>query len=345
MILNSPTEDFRSNALPESRLNANRCSSCDGRQTRSQQLYSCHYCSLSFHEDCISAPLAKHLGVSGQGDVKFTCAYCLKEKPLCRKCDFDVDPEVDGDQNMFRCYRCLRPCHWQCLMELGAEILDRRKKKEERWQIQALSNNDHMISNNIFSKPPWSDFNCWDCRRFAADPEQILDRRTDPTGTVEYLVKFKNVSFWWTRWVTKDWLSCVSKLHLSYESRDDSEGKDDEKRMEEYSRIDRVLDGEKIVYRDGHYALKAFVKWQGQNYDSCTWEIITDQDDPERMDEMRQALKKWIKTEKVDSKNNRKMRAETSAEQVFEEQTEPPSFVQGNSLYDFQMDGFKYVTY
>ncbi|ODV96681.1 hypothetical protein PACTADRAFT_48505 [Pachysolen tannophilus NRRL Y-2460] len=129
-----------------------------------------------------------------------------------------------------------------------------------------------------------------------------------------------------------------------YITREDLESMDLEKERRrdeasEYTKVERIVDSERIVEEDGTSTLKYFCKWKRLNYDECTWELADDiaKIAPERVAQFQ-------------SRQNSKILPHFSAHYGdnrprFEKLLTQPAFVKNGELRDFQLTGLNWMAF
>lgn len=188
--------------------------------------------------------------------------------------------------------------------------------------------------------------------------------RGDPKTDFEYLIKWVDIAHIHNTWETYDSLKEKSLkgfkkldnyinqyviLDREYRrdpsvTREDIEQLDIEaetrrENFDEYKKVDRIIDSERVVLDNGESALKYFVKWKRLNYDEATWELASD---------VASSARKQVQN--YQNRQNSKILPFNSASYGsnrprFEKLTAQPSFIKNGELRDFQLTGLNWMAF
>lgn len=109
--------------------------------------------------------------------------------------------------------------------------------------------------------------------------------------------------------------------------------------FEEYKKVDRIIDSERVVLETGESALKYFVKWKRLNYDETTWELASEI-----------APHFPLQVKNFQNRQNSKILPANSASYgsnrpKFEKLTSQPAFIKNGELRDFQLTGLNWMAF
>jgi chromodomain-helicase-DNA-binding protein 1 len=193
--------------------------------------------------------------------------------------------------------------------------------------------------------------------------KEIFDRG-DPKKDFEYLIKWVDVAHIHNSWETYESLKekgykgfkkldnyinqyiildreyrrdplvtreDIEQLDIEAETRHDN--------FQEYKKVDRIIDSERVTLDNGESAMKYFVKWKRLNYDECTWELGSEI-----------APIAPLQVKQFQSRQNSKILPANSASYgahrpKFEKLTMQPSFIKNGELRDFQLTGLNWMAF
>jgi chromodomain-helicase-DNA-binding protein 1 len=186
----------------------------------------------------------------------------------------------------------------------------------------------------------------------------------DPKTDFEYLIKWMDVSHIHNTWETYDSLkekglkgfkkldNYINQYIIQdreyrndpFVTREDIEQLDIEEEtrrenFQEYKKVERIIDSERVILDNGESALRYFVKWKRLNYDECTWELAS---------EIAPIAPKQVKN--FQNRQNSKILPANSASYGsnrprFEKLTSQPGFIKNGELRDFQLTGLNWMAF
>lgn len=186
----------------------------------------------------------------------------------------------------------------------------------------------------------------------------------DPKSDFEYLIKWVDIAHIHNTWETysslkekglkgfkklDNYINQYIILDREYRrdpmvTREDIEQLDIEaetrrENFEEYKKVDRIIDSERVVLENGESALKYFVKWRRLNYDEATWELAGD---------VAPLAPKQVQN--YQNRQNSKILPYNSASYGsnrprFEKLTSQPAFIKNGELRDFQLTGLNWMAF
>ena len=186
----------------------------------------------------------------------------------------------------------------------------------------------------------------------------------DPKKDFEYLIKWLDVAHIHNTWETYESLkekglkgfkkldNYINQYIIQdreyrndpFVTREDIEQLDIEEEtrhenFEEYKKVDRIIDSERVTTDSGESALKYFVKWKRLNYDECTWELAS---------EIAPIAPTQVKN--FQHRQSSKILPANSASYgtnrpKFEKLTAQPAFIKNGELRDFQLTGLNWMAF
>jgi superfamily II DNA or RNA helicase len=368
------------------------CHLCEGYDDYAEKgpLVFCQGCTLTFHHVCLGPRGSRHHLVTKVGDGLFVlqCRYCIgaaterhdllphlghcvvcrtegpMSKPLrerltpreeqeLRQANGGVDPITPIDMSclnnidniMVRCTTCDRAYHFDHLSSDGEQ--DRTQFPSNGWQCKDCSDAPAEINGLVAWRPidPNSKNNL-------VEIKAEIDK--------EYLVKWKNKSYFHATWMPGDWVwKQVPKTMLNAFFRSARAAKPcwttEEAIPEDNLRVDIVF---QVKYLDGaslpddatnpEMIESAYVKYKGLPYEDSVWEEPPS--DIERLEDFKVALVDWVLRDTIHPPNPNalKKRLSIARSKNFEEslvlQTQP-ALVTGGELMEYQMDGVNWLYY
>lgn len=193
---------------------------------------------------------------------------------------------------------------------------------------------------------------------------QDIYENGDPKTQFEYLIKWTDTSHIHNTWDTYANLKSRNLKGIKkvdnyiqiyviqdreirkdpYVTREDIEQMDIEadtrrENFEEYKKVERIVDSERVTLDNGETEIKYLVKWKRLNYDECTWESAN-----EVAPQSPQQVKNF------QNRQNSKILPTYSASYGanrprFEKLTAQPAFIKGGELRDFQLTGLNWMAF
>jgi hypothetical protein len=203
----------------------------------------CSSCSQSVHTGCQGddrnegllhtinvEKAARHKAFARTGEAKLRlqfspadylssveCERCYTTVSRCHVCEQDCTPTMpDQDDNKgespcFRCRRCFRTAHYECLQQLsGEDELDEAALARQKAGWKCIDCDAWGDVEVILAWRPQAD------TELEPRSQYHLLRKPSDDLKRDYLVKFKNLSFRETQWVPHHWLSLVAEGQLRY---------------------------------------------------------------------------------------------------------------------------------
>lgn len=191
-----------------------------GPEEKRTRLLLCDTCSISMHNNC--APPKSSIN---KDTGKLKCQKCINSLD-CTGCGNDLTQSEGNPTIPFRCHRCYRAHHSNCIAaNVSSDLADKMKK----------TNLKDLYQSGM----------CLECTTFISKvAEKITSERT-VKDQLEYLVKWKGISYRHTDWVSAKWIAHVYPvLYRSYIKRRENTG------IPHFSKdwkiVDRILDVEWI---------------------------------------------------------------------------------------------------
>lgn len=342
-------------------------------------LFPCAYCCQSFHKGCLPT-FGDFFATSGNSVNILVCPACKDNTSSCLQCgegkiaiaasatvskqvDSDVTP-VEGVQTLsnqkdvafqsvsepprhvedmiFRCSRCRLSWHYKHLPV--HPLLDEHSQ-------HAM---DNSFSDNVrLYEQDWHCLYCWEWNLNVAT---IIAWREQPQN--EYLVKFKSFSYRKAQWVPEKWIQSVAGIRYRnfVEQKPPPVNDEDRPFPASWREVDRVLaiefdegltfDNESFDdWEEERLAVsrvsRGYFKWKEQGYEMSTWESPPGSES-ETYNSFREAYNHYIKGERI---KMRKVSSKPRDPAMFQELEQQPSYVNGGSLYPYQLDGLNWLYY
>ncbi|KAL8829002.1 MAG: hypothetical protein Q9191_002267 [Dirinaria sp. TL-2023a] len=313
-------------------------------------------------------------GTLGSVSNAFRTRQSTKEEQQARENNGGEDPSVDVSQHLinepdnvlFRCVLCHRASHFQHLppREKPSKVPDGISNKE--------------LAEQRFSEY-CKDWYCDDCTSAPAEIDSLVAWRPRDINNyfvglsaddvkaedVEYLVKWKSLSYFKCVWMPGAWVWGVtsSAMRKAFAKRDEARQpklSTEDAVPEEYLQVDIVFD---VVYTNVvkvhdesvdkariKEVKQTLVKFKGLDYEQVVWEAPPSPDDSARWAEFQNAYDDWVAARYIHipeqrSLNERisKLRSEDFAEAVV--MKSQPANLTGGSLMPYQMDGLNWLYY
>ena len=132
--------------------------------------------------------------------------------------------------------------------------------------------------------------------------------------------------------------------HDHFTTREDIEAMDIERErrldeMQEYKKVERIVDSERSLDDNGDEVLKYFVKWRRLNYDESTWELADEivKLGPQEVKHFQQRLNSKILPSLSSNYGSSRPR--------FEKLVVQPKFIKNGELRDFQLTGLNWMAF
>ncbi|GMM28197.1 chromatin-remodeling ATPase [Martiniozyma asiatica (nom. inval.)] len=193
---------------------------------------------------------------------------------------------------------------------------------------------------------------------------QAIYENGDPKKELEYLIKWVDTSHIHNTWETYNdlknrELKGIKKIDNyinifvlqdrafrkdPYITREEIEQLDIEadtrrENFEEYKKVERIVDSERVTSDNGESDLKYLVKWKRLNYDECTWESASEV-----------APSAPLQVKNFQNRQNSKILPAQSASYganrpAFQKLTAQPPFIKNGELRDFQLTGLNWMAF
>lgn len=267
---------------------------------------------------------------------------------------------------LFRCVLCHRACHMYHL-----------PPRTETLSFANLSQD--QIATERFGEYS-QDWSCQDCVDLPAAIDRLIawrpidqDNYEPGTSTAlipeddkEYLVKYKNMSYFRTSWKSGAWVwgMTASSMRKAFARRDNEKNlpkmRTEDAIPEEYLRVDIVLDVEYTSVVKVHVekvdlarikeVKKALVKFKGLGYEDVVWEKPPDAVDSQRWDDFKSAYEYWVLGRYVHvpapqplSLHLIKVRGQNFEQKIM--MHKQPEALTGGTLMEYQMEGLNWLYY
>lgn len=281
-----------------------------------------------------------------------------------------VDMPLDAVENvMFRCASCQRSWHMQHLPkreeahqnefeddELNEEQLAQRRfdSYHRSWTCKDCIENQSKIDSLIAWRPVTLD---------TYIPGMTADML--PESSKEYLVKWKNQSYFRATWMPGSWVWGIAAVTMrtAFMKRDENrlpKMTTEDAIPEDFFRVDIVFDVRYTsVVRNNTKEIDlarikevdtAFVKYKGLGYEDAIWESPPKPEDGERWLDFKTAYDEWVLKRYVSTPARtgllRHLQAIRSQnfEHVLMKRSQPSSVV-GGEMMDYQMEGLNWLYY
>ena len=234
------------------------CDACRGREATIR----CRYCCRAYHGDCVHR-------VPSPNDT-WLCTACIKDTVT----HHGVEKILST-----RPYRKLAPAEEAKRLEAWATLAAQEKAAAAAAAAVAVSASTNGSSGNgngsILSSATK--------RKTKEVPERKVNE-------AEYLVRWVGKAFWHCSWVPESFLTATNKAklknfklrqqtdaHAVQLPQEAAETEEEEGVESAWRQVDRVLDERNEKSLDGRVKVReCLVKWQGLEYDQCTWELASD---------------------------------------------------------------------
>lgn len=375
------------------------CATCNYYEDDPEKgpLVFCQGCSSSYHQVCLGPRASRdHLVTKiDEGNFVLQCRRCLgtanekhdvaphlgscaickqkglmsqplrqrltsKEEQQQRIANGGTDPitpvdmvQVNNVDNiLFRCASCQRAFHSEHFLPMegdgGSEVLPDHIK---HWQCTDCA----AVVNEIDELVAWRPVDTH------AKGSAVLIGEAVPEIEKEYLVKWKQLSYFRTKWMRGDWVWGFSKAAMRRAFYNSPKSlnpiwTNEEAIPEENLRVDIVFD---VTYREGtaegdkakpEAVETAFVKYKGLNYESSVVESPPEPSDTARWEDFKVAFSDWLLRDTIQPPDRRKLEHRLSKvrRQNFEQDLAlrtQPELVTGGELMEYQMDGLNWLYY
>ncbi|KAJ5929542.1 hypothetical protein N7454_006492 [Penicillium verhagenii] len=290
-----------------------------------------------------------------------------KEEQRLRVENDGVDPITHIDMNrvnntrnvLFRCTTCDRGFHIDHLSHINTahetnatEETDALRGYKHR-QCHECSSTAGEIEILVAWRPAASDMNKLEKNKLRL-PELV------PEMDKEYLIKWKNKSYFRVTWMPGDWVWGVSSpaMMRAFYQRTPREAIFTAKKAipEANMRIDTVFnvswmseDMSPSDEKGPEMVREAYVKYKGLNYEDAVWEAPPRPDETERWEDFKVAFKDWLSRGTIPSLDRKKLKDHLTAtrELNFEDlelKVQPKMIVNGK-LMDYQLEGVNWLYY
>ena len=224
------------------------------------------------------------------------------------------------------------------------------------------------------------DWSCQDCVGLPAEIDSLvawrpIDQDNYEPGTStelipednkEYLVKYKNMSYFKTSWKPGAWVwgMTTASMRKAFARRDNGTNlpkmTTEDAIPEEYLRVDLVLDVEFATISQVHDekadsarikdVAKALVKFKGLGYEDVVWEEPPDPADSLRWDDFKSAYEYWVLGRYIHLPSQQSLKSHLTKvrSQDFEKNImmhKQPEAITGGNLMGYQMEGLNWLYY
>ena len=270
------------------------------------------------------------------------------------------------DNVLFRCATCYRGFHMHHL-----------PSKAEDDSVVDVSDDD--LATQRFSEY-CRDWSCKDCESAPAEIDALVawrpvDEESYTPGystelvsedAKEYLVKWKGLSYFRTRWIPGAWAWGVTAaaMRRAFARRDNGTNlprmRTEDAIPEEYLRVDIVLDvrytnvvnihREKVEKARIKEVKEALMKFKGLGYEDVVWEEPPEPEDGERWTDFVAAYDDWVlgRYVQLPNQHNLKQHVDRVRTQNFGAKVElkaQPESLTGGQLMAYQMEGLNWLYY
>lgn len=267
---------------------------------------------------------------------------------------------------LFRCIMCYRACHLHHLPSRTDTLFFADRTQEQ-------------LASERFSEY-CQDWSCQDCANTPAEIDSLvawrpIDLESYEPGTStnlipeddkEYLVKYKNMSYFRTLWKPGAWVWGItsSAMRKAFARRDNENNlpkmTTEDAIPEEFLRVDIVLDVEYTNLVKVHVekvdkarikeVKKALVKFKGLGYEDVVWEAPPDMVDTQRWSDFKIAYEDWVLARYVHlpapqslGSHLSKVRAQNFEKKIMLHSQ--PEALTGGKLMEYQMEGLNWLYY
>ncbi|EPS33346.1 hypothetical protein PDE_08308 [Penicillium oxalicum 114-2] len=256
------------------------------------------------------------------------------------------------DELLFRCASCHRAFHFEHL------------------KTEDMQDTSELISHFT------THWQCHDCTDAPGDIETLVAWRLveKPLGASrlplvelipevekQYLVKWKQKSYFRTTWMPGDWVwgftnTAMRRAFFNSPKARNPIWTTEEAIPEENLRVDIVFD---VNFPDGtpledldkpELVQRAYVKYKGLNYEDSVWESPPEPKDTARWEDFKAAFHDWLNREAISPPDRRLLKDHLASTRrlnfeqdlVFDTQ---PEMIRGGQLMDYQLDGVNWLYY
>ncbi|KAI7866137.1 P-loop containing nucleoside triphosphate hydrolase protein [Spinellus fusiger] len=266
---------------------------------------------------------------------------------------FHIDVVRKNILPLFRCFRCYRTCHIECL----PEFID----KETRFPDMTKEEQVKMGRNMCLKT--WK---CPECIMYKKEVERILTMRSTATSTTidtsmekhtsseyqtqtfECLIKWKNTSYRHLTWVSEKWIKGLApaayKSLLDHYRNEEYSGEEDVV-VKDWMAVDRILD----MNTESDQTL-ILAKYCGLPYDQACWDTPPPSDSdlyPFYKDALRRySIRKAMVPPTKMQERVRQVKAVATKESYSKhELKKQPNIIKGGELMKHQLDGLNWLLY
>ncbi len=267
---------------------------------------------------------------------------------------------------LFRCLKCYRAFHMHHL-----------PAKDESSSTVGISE-DQTVAER--ANEYCHDWTCKDCSSAPGEVGYLVawrptDQESYEPGTStdqvneddkEYLVRWKNMSYFRTSWMPGAWVWGITSaaMRKAFAKRDNGNNlpkmRTEDAIPEDYLRVDIVLDVEytnvvkvyveKVDMARIREVRKALVKFKGLSYEDVVWEEPPAKEESQRWDDFKSAYEDWVRGRYVHlpmpqnlSAHLTKVRAQNFERKIMLKAQ--PEALTGGNLMDYQMEGLNWIYY
>ncbi|KAJ5172933.1 hypothetical protein N7492_005526 [Penicillium capsulatum] len=310
----------------------------------------------------LSAHLGYCVGCREKGPMSEPLKVRLtaKQEQVQRISNGGTDPitEVDMaqinnvDNVLFRCSGCQRAFHSEHLPPVSDKdsSTDLFSHYSRHWHCKDCSDTSAEIGEIVAWHP------------VDVDPSSSVPLQAElfPDTKKEYLIKWKQKSYFRCTWMPGDWVTGVSnpatraafyKSPRSWKPTSTFEEAVEEDKL----RVDIVFD---VAYRDGADESKAnlemveeaYVKYKGLGYEDSVWESPPDPSDTARWEDFKTAFEDWAHRDDImppdrselQTRLEKARRMDFANDLLLETQ---PEIVTGGELMEYQLEGVNWLYY
>jgi chromodomain-helicase-DNA-binding protein 4 len=360
----------------------------------------CQGCTASYHQACLGERSSrKHLVTKvDEGNFILQCSHCVgikhqeqdakphlghcsvcremgpMSRPLrktlssqaeqqLREANDGVDPITRIDMShvnnvgnlLIRClgpHGCKRAFHVQHLRNSSEESYT--ALGPDRWQCYECSEYP-FVTNPIHVVVAWRPKSS--NVKFAPPSVELI-----PEIDKEYLIKWKQMSYFQVKWVPGDWVysqaSPATMIAFFKSPKSENPAMTTAEAVpEENLRVDNVFDVEYIDEpqsqadrANAEMVRNAYVKFKGLTYEDSVWEIPPSKDDTARWEDFQTALVDWVRREGIRVPNLKDLNSRLASVRAmaFDESlllNTQPQMVTGGKLMEYQLEGVNWLLY
>ena len=309
------------------------------------------------------------------GTKPFRTRQTIREEEKARRDNDGEDPAVkvssdlinNSNNVLFRCVLCHRAFHWHHLPPRGDSGLLAESSDESSDEIALAAERFSEYSK------AWS---CHDCDNAPAEIDSLVAWRPIDINSYipgqgdlnedekEYLVKYKDLSYFACNWMPGPWVWGVTSpiMRKAFMKRDGHQPKmrTEDAIPEEYFRVDIVFDVEYTNVVKLHEEAvdkarikevkKVLVKFKGLGYENVVWEEPPSAENAERWADFKKAYDDWVVSRYVHVPKQLSLNAYVAKlrSQKFEQKImmeRQPSNLTGGELMGYQMEGLNWLYY